>query len=130
VRLDDKAYTELVEVRVREPSRIAADPARRRRRPTLAPERRAVHHCRRPHGAGGNPHAMLGHRRMLARLALALEHPRVDGVLASADILEALAVLGHDDKVAIGTMNRGGLAGARWALDDRMTAYDAVDGKR
>ena len=28
-------------------------------------------------------------------------------------------------KLAFGTMNRGGIMGARWELDDRMTAYDA-----
>ena len=50
----------------------------------------------------------------------------VDGVLASADILEDLICLGAlDGKVAVGTMNRGGLAGARWEIDDRFTAYDA-----
>ena len=57
---------------------------------------------------------------------IALANPRVDGVLASADILEDLVLLGAlDGKVAVGTMNRGGLAGAAWELDDRFTAYDA-----
>ncbi len=47
-------------------------------------------------------------------------------MLASADILEELAWLGAlDGRLAIGTMNRGGIVGARWELDDRMTAYDA-----
>jgi DhnA family fructose-bisphosphate aldolase class Ia len=51
---------------------------------------------------------------------------QVDGVLASADILEELAWLGAlDGKLAIGTMNRGGIIGATWELDDRVTAYDA-----
>jgi hypothetical protein len=46
--------------------------------------------------------------------------------MASADILEELAWLGAlDGVVAIGTMNRGGIIGARWELDDRLTAYDA-----
>jgi tagatose-1,6-bisphosphate aldolase len=50
----------------------------------------------------------------------------VDGVLASADILEELAFLGAlDNKLAIGTMNRGGIIGAKWELDDRLTSYDA-----
>jgi hypothetical protein len=50
-----------------------------------------------------------------------------EGVLASADIMEDLAVLGAlDDKLAFGTMNRGGIAGAAWELDDRMTAYSAA----
>jgi hypothetical protein len=46
--------------------------------------------------------------------------------LASADILEELAFLGAlNDKLAIGTMNRGGIIGAKWELDDRLTSYDA-----
>ena len=52
--------------------------------------------------------------------------PGVDGVLGSADIIEDLALLGAlDGKLAFGTMNRGGVMGASWELDDRMTAYDA-----
>jgi hypothetical protein len=31
-----------------------------------------------------------------------------------------------DGKVVFGSMNRGGLAGATWSLDDRFTAYDAA----
>ena len=55
-----------------------------------------------------------------------LAHPGVDGVLGSPDVLEELALLGAlDGKLAFGTMNRGGIMGARWELDDRMTAYDA-----
>ena len=68
---------------------------------------------------------MADRRVMLERLLVALEHPRVDGVLASPDIMEDLVVLGAlEDRVAVGTMNRGGLAGATWELDDRFTAYD------
>jgi hypothetical protein len=44
--------------------------------------------------------------------------------LASADVLEELLLLGAlDDKVVFGTMNRGGLQGAEFELDDRFTAY-------
>ena len=53
---------------------------------------------------------------MLDRLLTALDHPRVDGVLGSAEILDDLALLDAlHDKVAVGTMNRGGLAGASGA---------------
>jgi hypothetical protein len=39
--------------------------------------------------------------------------------------LEELAWLGAlENKVALGTMNRGGIMGATWELDDRITAYD------
>jgi hypothetical protein len=60
VRLDDKVYAELVDVRVREPSRIAAALAGRRRRPTLAPDGvlfivAADHTARGMLGVGGDP---------------------------------------------------------------------------
>jgi hypothetical protein len=35
-----------------------------------------------------------------------------------------------DDKAVFGSMNRGGLAGATWELDDRFTAYDAASIER
>ena len=76
---------------------------------------------------GGDPRAMADRRSMLDRLLTALAHPRVDGVLASADIMDDLVLLGAlDDRVAVGTMNRGGLAGASWEMDDRFTAYDTA----
>ena len=50
----------------------------------------------------------------------------MDGVLATADLLEDLLLLGAlDNKVVIGSMNRGGLAGTVFEIDDRFTAYDA-----
>ena len=43
----------------------------------------------------------------------------------TADILEDLAVLGVlDDKIAVGSMNRGGLRDAAFEMDDRYTGYD------
>ena len=57
---------------------------------------------------------------------MALSRPGVDGVLGTADVLEDLLLLGAlEDKVVIGSMNRGGLAGASFELDDRFTGYDA-----
>ena len=65
---------------------------------------------------------------LLERLCLALSRPGVDGVLATADILEDLLLLGAlEDKVVIGSMNRGGLAGAAFELDDRFTGHRAED---
>ena len=74
----------------------------------------------------GDPFAMADRRRTLDALLVSLAHPGVDGVLGSPDVLEELALLGAlENKLAFGTMNRGGLMGASWELDDRMTAYDA-----
>jgi hypothetical protein len=51
----------------------------------------------------------------------------VDGLLGTADIIEDLLLLGAlDDKVVIGSMNRGGLHGSSFELDDRFTGYDVA----
>lgn len=63
---------------------------------------------------------------LLGRLATALSRPGVDGVLATPDVLDDLLLLGAlEGKIVIASMNRGGLQGARFELDDRFTACDA-----
>ena len=48
-------------------------------------------------------------------------------MLGTADIIEDLLLLGAlDDKMAIGSMNRGGLPGAAFEMDDRFTGYSAA----
>jgi hypothetical protein len=131
MRLDDRTFADLLDARVHDPDRIIEAHAFRPRRTTPTRDGMlfivaADHTARGMIGLGGDPLAMADRRTMLGRLLTALEHPRVDGVLASADIMDDLVLLGGlDDKVAVGTMNRGGLAGAAWELDDRFTAYDA-----
>src|SRR3712207_1465358 len=77
--------------------------------------------------AQGRPAAMNSRTDMLDRLRTALARPGVDGLLATADIAEDLLLLGAlEDKVVVASMNRGGLAGASFELDDRMTGYDVA----
>lgn len=48
------------------------------------------------------------------------------GVLGTADIIEDLLLLGAlDGKAVFGSMNRAGLAGSVFEIDDRFTGYDA-----
>lgn len=130
--LTDPQYRSLTDVRVQEPARIAAAYSARQRPATLAPGGMtfivaADHTARGMIGLGDDKYAMADRRSMLDRLLTALAHPRVDGVLASADIMDDLVLLGAlEGKIAVGTMNRGGLAGASWELDDRFTAYDTA----
>jgi hypothetical protein len=68
---------------------------------------------------------MADREEILARLVTALGRRGVDGVLATPDIVEDLLLLGAlEDKIVIGSMNRGGLAGSTFEFDDRFTAYD------
>lgn len=86
----------------------------------------ADHPARGALAARGRPQAMADRGDLLNRLVLALKRPGVDGVLGSPDIIEDLLLAGAlEDKVVIGSMNRGGLAGSAFELDDRYTAYDA-----
>lgn len=130
MRLTDERFDDLIDVRVRQPQRIGEALATRRRRDELVPDGMmfivaADHTARGMIGLGSDPLAMADRRQMLERLLVALANPRVDGVLASPDIMEDLVLLGAlDDRIAVGTMNRGGLQGATWELDDRFTAYD------
>jgi hypothetical protein len=130
--MDDARFRELVTTRVERPAAVA-EAAARRRRPTslLGSHGRlmmiaADHPARGALAAGSRPFAMGDRVDLLDRLVLALSRPGVNGVLGTPDILEDLLLLGAlDDKVVIGSMNRGGLAGTCFEMDDRFTAYDA-----
>lgn len=85
----------------------------------------ADHPARGALGVRGNATAMASMADLLNRLAVALTRPGVDGVLGTADILEDLLLAGLlENKVVIGSMNRGGLQGAEFEFDDRWTGYD------
>jgi len=126
------AIEDLVATRVRQPGRIAEIAATRRRPEGLTGETgrlmlvAADHPARGALRAGSDALAMADRGRLLDRLARALARPGVDGVLGTPDVIEDLLLLGAlDGKVVIGSMNRGGLAGTTFEIDDRFTAYDA-----
>ncbi|MEW1959407.1 deoxyribose-phosphate aldolase [Kineococcus sp. NPDC059986] len=122
---------EVAEIRARQPERILELSRARRRRPLLEGDGRlmvvaADHPARGANGVGSNPMAMADRTELLERLRVALAVPGVDGLLGSADIIEDLTLLGAlEGKVVFGSMNRGGLQGASFELDDRFTGYDA-----
>jgi len=87
----------------------------------------ADHPARGALGVGSRSTAMNSRTDLLDRLRAALADPGVDGVLATADILDDLVLLGAlDDKVVFSSFNRGGLAGSSFELDDRMTGATAA----
>jgi DhnA family fructose-bisphosphate aldolase class Ia len=125
--------SDLPTVRARHPEAIAEAAARRRRRPLLGERGRlmivaADHPARGALAVGGRELAMADRAELLERLCTALARPGVDGVLGTADVLEDLLLLGAlEEKVVLGSMNRGGLAGASFELDDRFTGYRPAD---
>ena len=123
----------IMTARATEPDAIAEAAARRvRPERLLGPSGKlmviaADHPARGSLQAGADAMAMADRADLLNRLLVALSRPGVNGVLASADILEDLLLLGAlDGKVVVGSMNRGGLAGTVFEIDDRFTGYDAA----
>ncbi|MFZ7088360.1 class I fructose-bisphosphate aldolase [Curtobacterium sp. RRHDQ10] len=125
------AFARVRDVRATAPGTIAETLRTRIRRPLLRGDHRlfivaADHPARGALAVRDDESAMADRYDLLARLVTALGRPGVDGVLGTPDILEDLALLGAlDDKVVVGSMNRGGLRGARFEMDDRYTAYSA-----
>lgn len=131
-RIQPTAFAALRDRRGADPASIVVARDDRRRRPLLRGDDRlfivaADHPARGALAVGSSTTAMADRYELLDRLAVALAHPGVDGVLGTADIIDDLTALGLlEDKIVVGSMNRGGLRGARFELDDRYTAYDVA----
>ncbi len=128
----DDQWLGLIEARLRNPNAAAKALKSRKRRKLLIDSQlfivAADHTARGMLGVGEDQFAMADRRKLLDALFFALENPQVDGVLGSADVIDELALLGAlDNKLVFGTMNRGGIMGASWELNDRMTAYTPQD---
>jgi hypothetical protein len=129
--ISDSDWMELLHTRATDPGAVRKAYANRVRRERLLSEKgtlflvAADHPARGSLGVGADPLAMANRRELLDRLLVALADPDVDGLLATPDVVEELLLLDAlHGKVVIGSMNRGGLAGADWEIDDRFTAYD------
>lgn len=127
----DALLEQLTRVRRDRPEKIAEALRARRHRQLLSAGKTmfliaADHPARGVVKIGSDPNAMADRGELLRRLKIALERPGVDGVMATPDVVEDLALLGAlEDRVVVGSMNRGGLSGSVFELDDRITAYDA-----
>jgi DhnA family fructose-bisphosphate aldolase class Ia len=127
----------LTEIRITEPDYALRAATKRERRKLVAPGGRlnilaADHPARGVTKVGGDSLAMADRRDYLARILRVLTAPGVDGIMATMDIIEELLILDRilredggasplDQKLLIGSLNRGGLAGSAWELDDPMT---------
>jgi DhnA family fructose-bisphosphate aldolase class Ia len=134
-------YKALIDLRLDRPRAALEEAGARIRRPVLAPDGRllvlaADHPARMVTRVGADPVRMGDRRELLGRILRVLTTPGVDGLMGTPDIVEEVLMLSHlarpltghgwlDGKVMIGCMNRGGLAGTAFEVDDRMTAFTA-----
>lgn len=133
----DRLMVQLTDVRVATPE-YAWQRAKTRPQPqTVAPKGKlnilaADHPARRVTKVGEDALGMADRRDYLARVLRVLSARRVDGLMATMDLLEEILILdglrqerGEESVVAgkllIASLNRGGLAGVQWELDDPIT---------
>lgn len=134
--LPTAALAKLTEVRVTDPEcSLRAAKARKRRNLTLDGKLNilaADHPARRVTKVGDDALRMADRQGYLARIVRVMQSAVVDGVMATMDVLEDLLILHHlileaggpgllDNRLLIASLNRGGLAGTSWEMDDPIT---------
>ncbi len=132
-------FDRITELRITRPEIVQQEAERRQKRAQLTTGGRLVilaadHPARNVAGVGDDPIAMGNRWGLLGRILRVITAPDADGLMATPDIMEEMFIVNHmvremggpsflDNKVLLGCMNRGGLAGAAFEMDDRMTAF-------
>ncbi|MCE5284189.1 MAG: hypothetical protein LLG93_19060 [Deltaproteobacteria bacterium] len=132
-------FDSVSEVRVADPGIILAEAKSRKRRRKLTKDGKLVilaadHPGRMITKSEDDPIAMGDRHEYLGRVLRVVTDPAVDGIMATTDIIEDLFIVNHlvkkgggpsflDEKVMMGSMNRGGLSGALFEMDDTFTCF-------
>jgi len=134
-----RIMTSITNVRINFPHVIACTAAARKKRLDIAPDGKLTilacdHPGRYVTKSGDDELAMANRQEYLGRILRVIMSEDFDGVMGTTDILEDLFIVDYlvqkaggpsflDGKVMLGCMNRGGLSGAVWEMDDMMTSY-------
>ena len=134
-------FSKITDVRVSDARVIEKAALRRKKRTNLTKDGKlailaADHPARRVTKSGNNPTLMGNRQGYLGRTLRVVANPEFDGVMGTTDIIEDLLIVDQlivehggssflDQKVLVGCMNRGGLSGAEFEMDDRFTSFTA-----
>lgn len=134
-------FDQITDIRVDNPEVIDEEAVVRLRRPTLTEDGKLVilaadHPARMVTNFGDDPIAMGDRQQYLGRVLRVITSPGVDGVMGTTDVIEDLLIVSAlmrqasgesflDGKVLLGCMNRTGLAGAAWEMDDQLSSFTA-----
>lgn len=138
-------FNSLTFFRIHKPNTVLQEAGRRKKRKNLTKDGKlflvaADHPARGVLSAGSSPIALADRKTFILRIATLLLYPFMDGVMGTADVMEELFLASHlfrdktgkgflDEKLLIGCMNRGGIEGTVFEMDDRLTAM-SVEGLR
>ncbi|NMB46180.1 MAG: hypothetical protein GX998_07170 [Firmicutes bacterium] len=131
----------LTETRIYRPHLIEEAAEKRVRRSELTTNGKLVilaadHPARNVTSVGGDPVGMGERLDYLGRVLRVMAASDIDGVMATPEIIEDLLLVDYllkenggsgilDHRILIGCMNRSGLAGVEYEMEDRMTAFTA-----
>jgi hypothetical protein len=134
-------FEEITEIRVHHPEVIEREAKRRRKRAKLTVDGKlalvAADHPGRGVTKIRDDQLAMGDRyQLIARVRRLFEDPNLDGILATSELLEELLILSHLERggkgegflhgrVLVGSMNRGGLSGTAFEMDDTFTGMSA-----
>ena len=138
----ESIFNMITDVRVGDPGLIEKAAYRRRRREKLTADGKlAILACDHPGRfvtRNGNEPVRMGSRHeYLGRILRVVTSPEFDGVMGTTDIIEDLLIVDQlvverggesflDGKILVGCMNRGGLSGSVFEMDDRFTSFTAA----
>jgi len=138
----DNIFSAITDIRVNAPEVIENEAQARKRRENLTGVDgkltilAADHPARHITKSGDDPLIMGNRQSYLGRILRVVTNPEFDGVMGTPDIIEDLLIVNHivkeaggesflDNKVILGCMNRGGLSGVVFEMDDTFTAFNA-----
>jgi hypothetical protein len=136
-----ETFEQITGLRVQRPQLAEEESRRRKKRVRLTRDGKLVlaaldHPARGVTAIRGDALAMGDRLNLLARARRVLEDQDLDGVLASTDVTEDLLLLNYlerrrggngflDGRVMVGSMNRGGVAGTAFEMEDTFTCFTA-----
>ncbi|NIM95979.1 MAG: aldolase [Anaerolineales bacterium] len=139
--LPSTIFEKITEIRVDSPEIILKNAEERKRRSRLTVDGRltilaADHPARGVTRIGNDPFKMGNRQEYLGRILRVLVASNFDGFMGTPDFIEDLLILDYlikegggpsilDEKVLIGCMQRGGIAGVVGEIDDTFNAYTA-----
>jgi len=136
-----RIFEKITEIRVHVPEIIEQQALARKRRPRLTRDGKltilaADHPARGVTAVGNDPFKMANRQEYLGRILRVLIASDFDGFMSTPDMIEDLFILDYlvqegggpsflDEKVLVGCMQRGGVAGVVGEIDDRFSSYTA-----
>ncbi len=137
----EDVFWRITDARVDRPEIVEQEQRARKRRMRLAPDGKLVilaadHPARMSTATPTDPLGMTNRHAYLGRVLRALVGGLIDGLMATPDVLDDVFIVNHlvkqgggpgflDNTVLLGSMNRSGLAGTAFEMDDDMSAYSA-----